>query len=165
MHECSYFKYPRISRSSGAMLARTFPCVITTPLGSAVVPEVKTICRTSWRVSAMLGMSPAGGATIPASLPGSGSDSKTLWRRIHADAAARQRAVSPRLLKHSHGEIGRRSMIHGNDDDAEKRRIRRKPPSTRRSSLPKSSRGRPSKFLEPRACEQIQKPCRGSRRR
>ena len=31
------------------MLASTFPCVITTPLGSAVVPEVKTICRVSSR--------------------------------------------------------------------------------------------------------------------
>ena len=34
----SYFRYPRISRSSGAMLARTLPWVMTTPLGSAVVP-------------------------------------------------------------------------------------------------------------------------------
>ena len=34
------------------MLARTFPCEITTPLGSAVVPEVKTICKMSSRPTA-----------------------------------------------------------------------------------------------------------------
>ena len=43
----SYFRYFRISSSSGAILARTLPCVITTPLGSAVVPEVKTISSVS----------------------------------------------------------------------------------------------------------------------
>ena len=46
----SYFRYLPISRSSGSMFARTLPCEMTTPRGSAVVPEVKTICTMSSRV-------------------------------------------------------------------------------------------------------------------
>ena len=47
----SYFRYLPISRSSGSRFARMFPCEMTTPRGSAVVPEVKTICTMSSRVS------------------------------------------------------------------------------------------------------------------
>ena len=47
MHQRSYFRYFWISVSSGAILPSTLPCVITTPFGSAVVPEVKMISRTS----------------------------------------------------------------------------------------------------------------------
>ena len=42
-----------ISVSSGATFESTFPCVMTTPFGSAVVPEVKTICRMSSGVRAV----------------------------------------------------------------------------------------------------------------
>ncbi len=38
-----YFLYFAISRSIGTMFARMFLCVRTTPLGSAVAPEVKMI--------------------------------------------------------------------------------------------------------------------------
>ena len=39
----AYFLYFAISRSIGTMFARMFLCVRTTPLGSAVAPEVKMI--------------------------------------------------------------------------------------------------------------------------
>src|SRR5262245_60062911 len=38
-----YLRYFAISRSIGTMLARMFLCVRTTPLGSAVAPDVKMI--------------------------------------------------------------------------------------------------------------------------
>ncbi len=47
----SYFRYPAIWRSSGSRFARMLPCVITTPRGSAVVPEVKTISTMSSRLA------------------------------------------------------------------------------------------------------------------
>ena len=40
---CSYFRYLAISIASGARFPATLAWVSTTPLGSAVVPEVKTI--------------------------------------------------------------------------------------------------------------------------
>src|SRR5437879_12831104 len=45
----SYFRYFLISVSSGSRLARILPCVITTPRGSAVVPEVKIISSVELR--------------------------------------------------------------------------------------------------------------------
>src|SRR5260370_31282918 len=45
----SYFRYDLICSSRGAVFASTFPWVMTTPFGSAVVPEVKTISRASAR--------------------------------------------------------------------------------------------------------------------
>ena len=38
-----YFRYLSTSPSTGTMLARMLRCVMTTPLGSAVAPEVKMI--------------------------------------------------------------------------------------------------------------------------
>ena len=38
-----YRRYFTASRSMGTMLARTFRCVMMTPLGSAVAPEVQMI--------------------------------------------------------------------------------------------------------------------------
>src|SRR5260370_30680601 len=46
----SYFSYDLICSSRGAVFASTFPWVMTTPFGSAVVPEEKTISRASARV-------------------------------------------------------------------------------------------------------------------
>ena len=46
-----YVLYFRTSRSTGMMLARTLRCVRTTPLGSAVAPEVKMISTVSSRVT------------------------------------------------------------------------------------------------------------------
>ena len=42
-------RYFSTSRSTGTMFARTFRCVMTTPLGSAVAPDVKMISATSSR--------------------------------------------------------------------------------------------------------------------
>ena len=39
----------KISFSSGSRLASMFPCVITTPLGAEVAPEVKIICAMELR--------------------------------------------------------------------------------------------------------------------
>ena len=47
----AHFRYFTTSRSTGTMLASTFRCVMTTPLGSAVAPDVKMISATSSRVS------------------------------------------------------------------------------------------------------------------
>src|SRR2546422_7939718 len=47
----SYFRYFLISVSSGSRLARILPCVITTPRGSAVVPEGKIISSVELRRS------------------------------------------------------------------------------------------------------------------
>ena len=47
-----YFLYFSTSRSTGTMLASTLRCVSTTPLGSAVAPDVKMISATSSRVTA-----------------------------------------------------------------------------------------------------------------
>jgi hypothetical protein len=43
----AYFRYFAISPSMGTMLARMFRWVMTTPLGSAVAPEVKMISAVS----------------------------------------------------------------------------------------------------------------------
>ena len=53
----SYFKYFCISRSIGAKLASTLRCVCTTPFGSPVVPDVKTICSVSSAPSPSAGAS------------------------------------------------------------------------------------------------------------
>ena len=45
-----HFRYLRTSRSTGTMFARTLRWVMTTPLGSAVAPEVKMISAMSSRV-------------------------------------------------------------------------------------------------------------------
>src|SRR5438034_11807809 len=57
-----HFLYFRISRSTGTMFARTLRCVMTTPLGSAVAPDVKMISATSSRVIGSGGGSPEGEA-------------------------------------------------------------------------------------------------------
>ena len=44
-----HFRYFRISRSTGTMFARMLRWVMTTPLGSAVAPDVKMISATSSR--------------------------------------------------------------------------------------------------------------------
>src|SRR5437763_1815114 len=54
-----HFLYFRISRSTGTMFARTLRCVMTTPFGSAVAPDVKMISATSSRVIGSGGGSPA----------------------------------------------------------------------------------------------------------
>ena len=54
----AYFRYFTISRSTGTMLARTLRCVMTTPFGSAVAPEVKMISAVSSRVTAARGAWP-----------------------------------------------------------------------------------------------------------
>ena len=54
----AYFRYFTISRSTGTMLARTFRCVMTTPFGSAVAPEVKMISAVSSRVTSARGVWP-----------------------------------------------------------------------------------------------------------
>ena len=46
-----YFLYFSTSRSTGIMLASTLRWVSTTPLGSAVAPDVKMISATSSRVT------------------------------------------------------------------------------------------------------------------
>ena len=61
-----HFRYFRISRSTGTMLASTLPWVISTPLGSAVAPDVKMISATSLRA-----MSTVGGAASCQSMSGS----------------------------------------------------------------------------------------------
>ncbi len=43
----AYFLYFAISRSIGTMFARMLRCVMTTPLGSAVAPDVKMISAVS----------------------------------------------------------------------------------------------------------------------
>ncbi len=45
-----YRAYFRISRSTGTMLASTFACVMRTPFGSAVAPDVKMISARSSRL-------------------------------------------------------------------------------------------------------------------
>ena len=59
-----HFRYLRISCSTGTILARTLRCVMTTPFGSAVAPDVKMISAMSSRVIAT-----SGGATPSAIAP------------------------------------------------------------------------------------------------
>ena len=47
----SYLRYGSMPRSSGSRLARKFPCVKTTPRGSAVVPDVNKISAIWFRVT------------------------------------------------------------------------------------------------------------------
>ncbi len=58
-----HFRYFRISRSTGTMFASTLRWVMTTPLGSAVAPEVKMISAMSSRVIATAGSAAAGSAS------------------------------------------------------------------------------------------------------
>ena len=57
-----HLRYLRTSRSTGTMFASTFRCVMTTPLGSAVAPEVKMISATSSRPIGTGGRSAGAGA-------------------------------------------------------------------------------------------------------
>ena len=54
-----HFRYLRISCSTGTMFARMFRWVMTTPLGSAVAPDVKMISATSSRAIGTSGRSDA----------------------------------------------------------------------------------------------------------
>ena len=54
-----HFRCLRISRSTGTMFASTFRCVMTTPFGSAVAPDVKMISATSSRVIGTSGAVPS----------------------------------------------------------------------------------------------------------
>ncbi len=55
----AYFLYLRISRSTGTMFASTLRCVMTTPFGSAVAPDVKMISATSSAVTVTDGTVPS----------------------------------------------------------------------------------------------------------
>ena len=54
----AYVRYFSTSPSTGTMFARIFLCVITTPFGSAVAPDVKMISATSSRVMVTAGGRP-----------------------------------------------------------------------------------------------------------
>jgi len=58
-------KYLCISRSMGRRLANTLRCVWMTPLGSPVVPEVKTICTVSSSRRLATGLSKGSRGSIP----------------------------------------------------------------------------------------------------
>ena len=61
-------RYFAISRSIGTMLARMFRCVMTTPLGSAVAPDVKMISAVSSGVDSSTAARRLDGGTLVAGL-------------------------------------------------------------------------------------------------
>ena len=71
-----HLRYFSTSRSTGTMFARTLRCVMTTPLGSAVAPEVKMISATSSRVMLTAGIAggPASGHSRSCSAQSGGTD-------------------------------------------------------------------------------------------
>ena len=65
-----YRTYFRTSRSTGTMFASRLACVISTPFGSAVAPEVKMISARSSPAGATRGGSPGGASARGASARG-----------------------------------------------------------------------------------------------
>ena len=112
----SYLKYLPISRSSGSRLARMLPWEMTTPRGSAVVPEVKTISTMSSRVR-------GGGVT------GCGHELRSTSSRSVPDRSMRSAGMSGSrgLPTHSFAstcsatrcaKVRRSDLVDGHDDRA-----------------------------------------------
>ena len=82
----AYLRYFRISRSTGTMLASMLRWVMTTPLGSAVAPDVKMISAVSSRVTVARGARPVACQSNSASGP-DGASSRPAPRSTSSPAS------------------------------------------------------------------------------
>ena len=111
-----HFRYFSTSRSTGTMFASTLRCVMTTPLGSAVAPDVKMISAMSSRAIATSG---ARGAPSP--LQSSSCSFQTgasigVGERRHV--LADQHQLRRDDAADAREKIGRRAVVDRHDDDA-----------------------------------------------
>ena len=101
------------------MLASTFRCVISTPLGSAVAPDVKMISTRSSRVAGV-------GANVVASTDGTSSVSKSRSGQLATPSTRAEASTSSPVsddaslddAPHPGQELARGTVVHGDDDHA-----------------------------------------------
>ena len=135
-----YFLYFIISRSMGMMFARMFRCVMTTPFGSAVAPDVKMISAVSSAFASVFG------ATGSAFALASGS-------RFGGRPGRSERSSRRRSARRARGNRATRDSR-----SARRRRRRADIPRTRRSTRAGSRSRR-------RSCRRRARRRRGARRR
>ena len=143
-----HLRYFRTSRSTGTMFASTLRCVMTTPLGSAVAPDVKMISATSSRADRR----PAGGVAVvrrPVELVQPPDRRAGRCRAIGGTSWP----TSTSLRRHDPARRARESRATRGSRSGRRRRRRAGSPRTRRSTRAGSRRRR-------RPC----RPCAGRRR-
>ena len=103
------------SRSTGTMFASTLRCVMTTPLGSAVAPDVKMISATSSRVD----RAPAAARRRRQSSSCSRQTGAPVGRRHRRHVLADEHQPAPSTMRLTRAEkVGRRAVVDRHDDDA-----------------------------------------------
>ena len=111
----AYLRYFRISRSTGTILASTLRCVMTTPLGSAVAPDVKMISAVSSRVTDARSTAPVASPIQLVQAPHLGARA---IERGRLDLLANQHQPRFDDRGDTPQKVGRRTVVDGNDDDA-----------------------------------------------
>ena len=127
---------PGTSFATGTRLASRLLCRTTTPFGSAVAPDVNTICATSSRVIATAGQRAVRRPVELVERPEGEAGRKRLLARATIDVGADTDEFGADDARHTAGEVGRRAVVDGDDDDAGDDRAPVGSRATPRSSRP-----------------------------